>query len=89
MTYECLLECGEAAAALVVSWTGPQVPLLPAFIVILDLRWVKPPVHDLSPALGIRHAPPGPHLHVIEYLTYKKIKLNLLNLKMNECYSPT
>jgi hypothetical protein len=89
MMYECSLECGEAAAALVVSWTGPQVSLLSAFIMFLDLRRVKPPIHDLSLALGIRHAPPGPHQHVIEYLTYKKIKLNLLNLKTNQCYSPT
>ena len=57
------------------------VPGIPVYLEVL-LR--EPPLHHHRPALGIRLAPPGNHLHVIKYWTYKKIKLNQLNLKTNQ-----
>ena len=83
-THACLSVTGEAAAALMVCWTLHHYTPVPGSAVHLEVLLREPLVHDGRPALGIRLAPPGNHLHVIKYLTYKKIKLNLLNLKTNQ-----
>jgi hypothetical protein len=82
-SYPSSHELVEAKVALMVWCTWHhQTPLLASVVRLLPLG-PAPPVHHLLPALGMTIAPQRRHLHIIKYVTYKKIKLSILSLRRN------
>jgi hypothetical protein len=69
---------------LMVWYTFHHQTALLASIVRLRPLGGAPLVHHVCLARGVLGAPRRNHLHVIKYVTYKKIKLSLLNLKRNQ-----
>jgi len=83
-TYICLRVSTEVAAALMVWYTWHrQTPVAGRAVLILPVL-AQPRVHDPFPAIGVRDAPAWNRLQAIKYMTYQKIKLGILNMKLNQ-----
>jgi hypothetical protein len=83
-TYICLGVFAKVAAALMVRYTWHLHTPITGLFVHLLLVPVQPFVHYNCPAIGVGGAPAWNRLQAIKYTTYQKIKLSILNLKINQ-----